>query len=323
MMPPPNQVPSPDQPFQLSTKRQSSSIPKDGTDGTWLYPSEQMFWNAMIRKGKKSTKIKQNRKITHFSGWRWRDEDPDVAQMESIIKIHNRNNEDAWQEVLKWEAFHANECPEGPKLVKFGGKAKEFSLRAKIRSKIYDYPLPYDRHDWIVNRCGKHVSCVFIQIFFRNLRLKSKYKYIQVTYVIDYYDGGDVNEDFTFSLLDVRPKMTNWCEIRKDTDWSNWQNWLNFRIHTEAVVDRARVRYIFKAFFFTFDRDVGFLTDVQAVVFEKSLDWGVTPISDYIMKQMTMPVQYETGKQLTLEEQNVQRAKTGQPPIGVLPNKAN
>jgi len=51
MMPPPNQKPSPDQPFGLSTLRQSSSIPKDGTTGTWLYPSEQMFWNAMIRKG--------------------------------------------------------------------------------------------------------------------------------------------------------------------------------------------------------------------------------------------------------------------------------
>ena len=72
--------------------------------------------------------------------------------------------------------------------------------------------------------------------------------YIQVTYVIDYYDGGDVNEDFTFSLLDVRPKMTNWCEIRKDTDWSNWQNWANFRIHTEAVIDRARVRKILICF---------------------------------------------------------------------------
>lgn len=92
-----------------------------------------------------------------YLGWRWKDEDPDVEQMESIIKIHNRNNEDAWQEVLKWEAFHAADCPEGPKLVKFGGKAKEFSLRAKIRNKIFDYPLPYDRHDWIVNRCGKHV----------------------------------------------------------------------------------------------------------------------------------------------------------------------
>ena len=81
--------------------------------------------------------------------------------MESIIKIHNRNNEEAWQEVLKWEAFHAHECPEGPKLVKFGGKAKDFTLRAKLRYHLWGYPLPYDRHDWIVNRCGKHVSAFF------------------------------------------------------------------------------------------------------------------------------------------------------------------
>ena len=59
---------------------------------------------------------------------------------------------------MKWEAFHAHSCPEGPRLVKFGGKAKEFSLRAKIRHKLFGYPLPYDRHDWIVNRCGFHVS---------------------------------------------------------------------------------------------------------------------------------------------------------------------
>ena len=55
MMPPPNQQPSVDQPFSLSTDRQSSSIPKDGTVGTWLYPSEQMFWNAMLRKGRGSS----------------------------------------------------------------------------------------------------------------------------------------------------------------------------------------------------------------------------------------------------------------------------
>ena len=59
--------------------------------------------------------------------------------------------------------------------------------------------------------------------------------------MIDYYDGGDVNEDFTFSLLDVRPKMTNWSEIRKTTDFSNWTNWSNFRISTEAVIDRTKV----------------------------------------------------------------------------------
>lgn len=32
-----------------------------------------------------------------------------------------------------WEAMHCKECLEGPKLKKFGGKATEFSPRARIR----------------------------------------------------------------------------------------------------------------------------------------------------------------------------------------------
>ena len=74
MMPPPNQRPSPDQPFDLPIERQKSTIPKAGTNETWTYPSQQMFWNAMLRKG-----------------WRWKEED-EVSQdtMSSIIKIHNR-----------------------------------------------------------------------------------------------------------------------------------------------------------------------------------------------------------------------------------------
>ena len=74
MMPPPNQRPSPDQPFDLPIERQKSSIPKAGTNETWTYPSQQMFWNAMLRKG-----------------WRWKEED-EVSKdtMSSIIKIHNR-----------------------------------------------------------------------------------------------------------------------------------------------------------------------------------------------------------------------------------------
>ena len=116
MMPPPNQRPSPDQPFPLPTNRQKSSIPKAGTEETWVYPSQQMFWNAMLRKG-----------------WRWKEEDTiDPNTMADIIKIHNRNNEDAWQEVLKWEALHANECG-NPKLKSFGGKATAFSPRARFR----------------------------------------------------------------------------------------------------------------------------------------------------------------------------------------------
>ena len=50
-MPPSSQEPLPDQPFALSTDRQTSSIPKSGSDETnWVYPSQQMFFNAMVRK---------------------------------------------------------------------------------------------------------------------------------------------------------------------------------------------------------------------------------------------------------------------------------
>lgn len=48
-MPHLSQDPHPEQPFPLSTSRQQSSIPKDSSD-VWVYPSEQMFFNAMSRK---------------------------------------------------------------------------------------------------------------------------------------------------------------------------------------------------------------------------------------------------------------------------------
>lgn len=119
MMPPANQKPAPDQPFPLPTDRQTSSIPKVTEDGSaqfWQYPSQQMFWNAMLRKG-----------------WRWKNEDISQKDMGDIIHIHNANNEQAWKEVLKWEALHARECG-NPRLKSFGGKAADYSPRARIRS---------------------------------------------------------------------------------------------------------------------------------------------------------------------------------------------
>lgn len=69
------------------------------------------------------------------------------------------------------------------RLKSFGGKAADYSPRARIRQ-LMGYELPFDRHDWIVDRCGK-----------------------EVRYVIDYYDGGKVNNKHQFALLDVRPAM--------------------------------------------------------------------------------------------------------------------
>jgi len=37
-----------------------------------------------------------------------------------------------YYQVLKWEALHARECG-NPKLKSFGGKAKDYSPRARIR----------------------------------------------------------------------------------------------------------------------------------------------------------------------------------------------
>lgn len=52
-MPFPNQTPSEGQPFLLSVQREKSTIPKAHSENgeTWEYPSAQMFWNAMLKKG--------------------------------------------------------------------------------------------------------------------------------------------------------------------------------------------------------------------------------------------------------------------------------
>lgn len=186
MMPAMNQNPAPDQPFLLPTSRQTSTIPKaivnQGESHFWQYPSQQMFWNAMLRKG-----------------WRWKEEDITQKDMDDIIKIHNANNEQAWQEVLKWEALHVKECGD-PKLKSFGGKATDYSPRARIRQ-LMGYELPFDRHDWIIDRCGK-----------------------EVRYVIDYYDGGKVDNKFQFALLDVRPAMDSFENVwdRMKVTWWRW-----------------------------------------------------------------------------------------------------
>lgn len=44
-------------------------------------------------------------------------------------------------------------------------------------------------------------------------------------YVIDYYDGGKVSEDYKFALLDVRPAMDSWenCWDRMKVCWWRWK----------------------------------------------------------------------------------------------------
>lgn len=64
------------------------------------------------------------------------------------------------------------------------------------------YELPFDRHDWIIDRCGKDVR-----------------------YVIDYYDGGAVDPAYKFALLDVRPAMDSFENIwdRMKVTYMRWK----------------------------------------------------------------------------------------------------
>lgn len=83
MIPNLTQTPQQDQTIDLPTERVISSIPKaKGNDSKWEYPSPQQFYNALRRKG-----------------WETPEE-----EIETMVDIHNFLNEEAWNEVLKWEA---------------------------------------------------------------------------------------------------------------------------------------------------------------------------------------------------------------------------
>ncbi len=97
--------------------------------------------------------------------------------MEMLVKIHNVTNERAWRKVLEWEhTFHKCDCDD-PTLLKFLGKPSDISPKAWVKSTFLGYPKPFDRHDWIVDRCGK-----------------------EVRYILDFYYK-DTNEDEEMTIV--------------------------------------------------------------------------------------------------------------------------
>ena len=113
MMPPANQERSQYQSGELSKERVESNIPRGAdAEGNWVYPSEQMFFNALHRKGK--------------------GEGVQEEAMPAVVAIHNNMNENAWREVLQWEALHAAEC-DAPKLLRFMGRPDDLSPKAWLK----------------------------------------------------------------------------------------------------------------------------------------------------------------------------------------------
>ncbi|BFY99472.1 hypothetical protein BsWGS_02512 [Bradybaena similaris] len=163
---PPDLRPGAGQPFLMMNNKDMvvPSIPAS-TDDAWSQSAKQTFYSSMLRKG-----------------WIFKETDMSSEYVKNMMKIHNANHELAWREVLKWEALHADECKD-PKLKSCSSFGTKYSPRARIRSWL-GYALPFDRHDWIIDRNGK-----------------------EVRYIVDYYDGGKFNSNFEFALLDVRPAL--------------------------------------------------------------------------------------------------------------------
>lgn len=181
MQPSPNE-PLPGQSKPLGTWRQNSSIPS-GKDPVWVYPSEQMFYNAMKRKG-----------------WSPKEDD-----MPAVVAIHNAVNERAWREILRWEKMSGTSSEYNePKLVRFRGRPKEMSPKARFLN-FLGYPAPFDRHDWVVDRCGE-----------------------EVRYVIDFYNAASENAPAAVHL-DVRPALDSpkalWERLSMQWRWFKSGRW--------------------------------------------------------------------------------------------------
>lgn len=121
--------------LSLSTQAEASRIP-NGEDTTWVFPSPQRFYNAMVRKG-------------------WQPEESDIPM---VVNVHNTVNHHTWDRVMQFESFHFAQCPD-PKLVRFRGRPTHRSPKSRLREFTGAHP-PFDRHDWIVDRCGKEVRYV-------------------------------------------------------------------------------------------------------------------------------------------------------------------
>ncbi|VVT54241.1 uncharacterized protein SAPINGB_P003977 [Magnusiomyces paraingens] len=157
---------------RLSTEREISTIPRASTGDNWVYPSQQQFFTAMQRKN-------------------W---DPSADDMKTVVPIHNAVNERAWTEILKWEQGEGGESCGGPQLIRFQGDSKKITPKARFNM-IFGYQKPFDRHDWLVDRCGT-----------------------QVEYVLDFYSGkpNPLMPDMPSFYIDVRPKLNSieGCRMR-------------------------------------------------------------------------------------------------------------
>lgn len=181
--------------LQVPSTIPSNSEQETGADkasGNWIYPSETQFFKAVLSKSATTTSPEEL-----------------ASSISSIIPIHNAVNERAWHLIKQWEGDSSKKCG-GPKLLSFQGLgAGALSPRARWNT-LMGAKEPFDRHDWIVERCNGE----------------------QVEYIIDFYQGKEregadprrAQQELNF-YLDVRPKLNTVEGIKmrfqKATGWGS------------------------------------------------------------------------------------------------------
>ena len=154
--------------YVLSTSRVVSTIPN--RDGNWAYPSEEQFYRNAVAKG----------------------HSVDPVDMEAVVGIHNAVNEETWRRIVEIEnRLHHAICPAGPKLVRFVGKPGETSLKAQLKHSLGGFVLPFDRHEWTIDRCGTG----------------------QFKYDVDFYDGPRDPSGKVNIFIDARPKLNTFAGL--------------------------------------------------------------------------------------------------------------
>lgn len=126
-----------------------------------MYPSESQFYKSATTKG----------------------HEVQASDMAMVVAIHNAVNEKAWQEIMRYEQMHATECAT-PKLERFVGRPGDVSPKAWLLSTFAGRTLPFDRHDWHVDRCGSRIR-----------------------YLVDFYDGKPSPSHPVSIHIDARPEL--------------------------------------------------------------------------------------------------------------------
>jgi len=157
----------PSQGEEVPTGKIPSTGRGNSSDGlNWLNPSPNQLYRALRRNEKPI--------------------EPEDAPM--VSHVHEHVTEFTWASIMEYENLHMSQCKTS-RLSRFYGMDGIYSHKAKILSTLGMAPKPFDRHDWIVDRCGKEIK-----------------------YIIDYYSYEEVDtktgEAEVSYFIDARPAPT-------------------------------------------------------------------------------------------------------------------